>query len=179
MHGNDDAGGSDIAHYDVYVRDVSRDYTPWLEGTTETCAIYPGTVGHPYYFYSIATDGVGHEELPPASPDAWTTVGIPRQEFHRGDADQNDALELTDAIQILSYLFVGTATRVPDCEDAADADDNGAIEMTDAIRILHYLFLGRGIIPAPGSTEEACGPDPTTDDPLGCVGYDPVNCATP
>ena len=98
--------------------------------------------------------------------------------FHRGDADQNDALELTDAIQILGYLFLGSVTKVPQCEDAADADDNGSIELTDAIRVLGYLFLGTGTIPAPGPTENACGPDPVTDpaDPLGCNSYDSLNC---
>ena len=100
--------------------------------------------------------------------------------FHRGDADQNGELELTDAIQILGYLFLGTSTRVPECEDAGDADDSGVIELTDAIRILGYLFLGTSIIPAPGAPESPCGPDPTTEnDPLGCVSYDAASCATP
>jgi len=103
-----------------------------------------------------------------------------RKTFHRGDADQNNALELTDAIPILGSLFLGSTTRVPECEDAADADDNGSIELTDAIRVLGYLFLGTGVIPDPGATESPCGPDPTTDgDPLECLGYDQLNCAAP
>jgi hypothetical protein len=93
--------------------------------------------------------------------------------FHRGDADQNEALELTDAIQILGYLFLGSPTKVPDCEDAADADDNGVIELTDAIRVLGYLFLGTATIPDPGPPESPCGEDPTLDDALGCPNYAP------
>ena len=108
-------------------------------------------------------------ELPPM------TGTKPR--FHRGDADQNDALELTDAIQILGYLFLGTPTKVPDCLDAADADDNTTIELTDAIRILGYLFLGNSTIPDPGPTENPCGPDPGGDaDHMGCDSYEPGNC---
>ena len=108
-------------------------------------------------------------ELPPMSGT--------KPRFHRGDADQNDALELTDAVQILGYLFLGTSTRVPECQDAADADDNAAIELTDAIRILGYLFLGTGTIPDPGPTESPCGPDPGGDaDHLGCDSYEPGNC---
>jgi hypothetical protein len=100
--------------------------------------------------------------------------------FHRGDADQNNTVELTDAIQILSHLFLGQSTRVPECEDAADADDNEIVELTDAIRILGHLFLGTGPLPAPGTPENPCGPDPTTEgDSLGCVSYDRANCATP
>jgi hypothetical protein len=103
--------------------------------------------------------------------------GSAKPQLHRGDADQNLALELTDAIQVLGYLFLGSTTRVPECEDAADADDNGVIELTDAIRILGYLFLGTGEIPAPGPTENPCGEDPTPEDPaLGCLSYDPASC---
>jgi len=107
-----------------------------------------------------------------------TPGGVGGPVFHRGDADQNMALELTDAIQVLGYLFLGSTTRVPECEDAADADDNGVIELTDAIRILGYLFLGTGEIPAPGPTENPCGEDPTPDGDvqLGCVSYDPASC---
>jgi len=98
--------------------------------------------------------------------------------FHRGDADQNNALELTDAIQILGYLFLGSQTKVGLCPDAADADDNGTIELTDAIRVLGYLFLGTGEVPAPGPPPEACGPDTTEDagGDLGCPSYDPGSC---
>ena len=98
-----------------------------------------------------------------------TTVDFPpcALTFRRGDPDQNNAIELTDAIQVLTYLFIGTPTRVSECEDAADADDNGLIELTDAVRILGYLFLGNTVIPDPGPTN--CGPD-VGDDGLGpCV----------
>ncbi|MBI4600939.1 MAG: hypothetical protein HY721_03175 [Planctomycetes bacterium] len=87
----------------------------------------------------------------------------PDPAFHRGDADQNAKLELTDAIQVLGYLFLGSATRVPECFDAADADDNGELQLTDAIKILGYLFLGSGPPPSPGPPPDPCGPDPTAD----------------
>ena len=95
----------------------------------------------------------------------------PAKTFHRGDADGNGSLQLTDAVRILNYLFLGSGT-IP-CFDAADADDNGVLQLTDAVRILNYLFLGQGTIPAPGPASGACGPDPTTDDPLDCVSYPP------
>ncbi|MBI4583508.1 MAG: hypothetical protein HY717_05760 [Planctomycetes bacterium] len=83
--------------------------------------------------------------------------------FHRGDADQNAAVELTDAVQILTYLFLGTPTNVPECLDAADADDNGDVQLTDAVWILGFLFLGTDPPPAPGPHTAPCGPDPTED----------------
>ena len=97
-------------------------------------------------------------------------------QFHRGDADNNGQLQLTDAVRILGYLFLGQIA--PTCFDAADADDNGVLQLTDAVRILGYLFLGQ-VPPAPPGPPEPgaqCGPDPTEDPgtpggDLGCDSY--------
>ena len=83
--------------------------------------------------------------------------------FKRGDADDNSVLELTDAIRILNFLFLGG--EAPSCFDAADADDNGTIELTDAIRILGFLFLGQA---SPADPLD-CGIDPTKDSLTDCV----------
>jgi hypothetical protein len=92
--------------------------------------------------------------------------------FVRGDADSNGRIELTDAVRILNFLFLGLGS-LP-CADAADADDNGRHELTDAVRVLNYLFLGTGRIPAPSPSSAVyvaadCGADPTEEaPPLGC-----------
>ncbi len=102
--------------------------------------------------------------------DAIEVLGGPvvvEPKFHRGDADSNGQLQLTDAVRILNVLFLGTG--VIGCPDAADADDNGQLQLTDAVRILNVLFLGTGVIPAPGPTSEACGKDPTPDALEDCV----------
>lgn len=88
--------------------------------------------------------------------------------FHRGDADLNGTVQLTDAVRVLNYLFLGNGEIA--CQDAADSDDNGQIQLTDAVRVLNYLFLGTGEIPAPGPTDSPCGQDPT-DDALTCASY--------
>jgi hypothetical protein len=93
--------------------------------------------------------------------------------FCRGDTDQNGTLQLTDAVQVLNYLFLGTPTKVPDCLDAADADDNGEVQLTDAVRILGFLFLGAPPPAAPGPPPGPCGTDPT-EDTLGCNSYPPL-----
>jgi len=90
-------------------------------------------------------------------------VGSGARGFKRGDADGNQSVELTDAVYLLSYLFLG-GPRLS-CEDAGDFDDSGSLELTDAVVSLAYLFLGGPPSPAPGP--KACGPDPTGD-PLTC-----------
>jgi hypothetical protein len=75
----------------------------------------------------------------------------------RGDANQDDRVDIADAIRILGFLFKG-AERVP-CPDAADANDDGKIDIADSIRILFFLF---------GGDDEAAG----TSHPVG-IGYQP------
>ena len=69
--------------------------------------------------------------------------------FVRGDADASGAINITDGIFVLNFLFLGGPN--PPCEDAADADDSSAINITDGIYILNFLFLG--------------GPDPAAPHP--------------
>jgi hypothetical protein len=99
------------------------------------------------------------------SPPALATAEC----FHRGDADNNGQLQLTDAIRILDFLFLGRTP--PTCMDAADADGNNQLQLTDAIRILGYLFLGAKAPESPGPPPNACGPDNDTTS-LGCETYD-------
>ena len=65
--GADDAGGSGIASYDVYVSDNGAAFTLWQDHTDETSATFAGEVDHTYGFYSVAVDNVGHVEAAPAS----------------------------------------------------------------------------------------------------------------
>ena len=87
--------------------------------------------------------------------------------LRRGDADANAALELTDGIRILDYLFLG-AEPLP-CQDAGDADDSAALDISDPIYIFQYLFLGG---PPPVAPFPDCGGDTTPDD-LGCDRFPP------
>lgn len=72
--GNDDAGGSGIASYDVYVSTDATDYILWQNATSATSAVYPGQLEHTYRFYSVARDHAGHREPAPTIPDATTIV---------------------------------------------------------------------------------------------------------
>jgi RHS repeat-associated protein len=72
--GQDDAGGSGIAAYDVYVSDNGGPFTPWLTGTTQTSALYTGADGHTYAFYTVATDNVGNKQAMPTAAQATTTA---------------------------------------------------------------------------------------------------------
>jgi hypothetical protein len=74
--------------------------------------------------------------------------------FRRGDANADGVFDLTDAIAVLGYLFIGS--EEPPCLDAADIDDGESLDISDAIRLLGWLFLGGGPPAPPGE----CGSDP-------------------
>jgi hypothetical protein len=85
------------------------------------------------------------------------------QQFIRGDFNSDTRINLSDAVGILLYLFLGE--EGPDCLDAGDADDDSNVNLTDATYILNYLFLGGPALPPPFPLP---GTDPT-DDNLPCT----------
>lgn len=87
--------------------------------------------------------------------------------FIRGDADGSGRRTITDAVSILSALFVGGKETELSCLDAADTDDNGQIEISDALQILQHLFVRRQRLPHPAIY---CGHDPTPEG-LDCDTY--------
>ncbi len=93
--------------------------------------------------------------------------------FMRGQANADGALDIGDAICLLSYLLGPAGNpckdQVPTCLDAADANDDGAVDISDGVFILQNLFAGGPAIPPPYPD---CGVDPTVD-ALGCSSYPP------
>jgi hypothetical protein len=65
--------------------------------------------------------------------------------FIRGDFDGSGAVDLSDAVGVLNYLFLGGKDNR--CLEAMDANDDSAIDVSDPLSLLYYLFLG-GAAPA-------------------------------
>jgi hypothetical protein len=72
--GTDDAGGSGVQNYDIYLSDNGGPWQTWLSGAAQNSAAYSGQPGHYYYFYSIAHDNSGNVESAPSSFQAMTLV---------------------------------------------------------------------------------------------------------
>ena len=104
--GQDDADGSGIASFDIYVATDDGPFDLWLDDTTDTEASFTGSEGHKYAFYSIVTDNVGHREPPPAEPDAKTAIGP--NAWHNylepNDVDGKDGVTPLDVLLIIEYL---------------------------------------------------------------------------
>lgn len=72
--GSDDANGSGLKNFDIYVSENEGAYTAFLRGTTERNAVFGGEYGRTYRFYSIARDNAGNVEAAPETADATATV---------------------------------------------------------------------------------------------------------
>ncbi|MBV6457237.1 MAG: hypothetical protein HONBIEJF_00344 [Fimbriimonadaceae bacterium] len=68
--GSDPAGGSGLAHFDIFVSENGGHYRSWLNNTTLTSARFNGKPNATYRFYSVARDNAGNVEDAPPNPDA-------------------------------------------------------------------------------------------------------------
>ena len=110
----------------------------------------PGAI---YCWQIVAKRECGESEGP-----LWTfTTRVP--EFVRGDVNDDGSTNVTDAVNVLNFLFSGNADSPP-CDAAADINDDGTINVTDPVALLNFLFSDGAVVPPP--TDE-CGVDPTPD----------------
>jgi len=99
--------------------------------------------------------------------------------FVRGDVDSSGAINLSDGVNLLLFLFQqGTP---PACADAADVDDSGTPTLTDAVVIFQWLFQQGAPPPEPSPSDgnypaSDCGADPPDLDALDCSVLSP-QCA--
>jgi hypothetical protein len=99
-----------------------------------------------------------------------TSTASGQAHFLRGDSNHDKTIDISDGINTLSFLFLGTGTIL--CRDASDINDSGAIDIADAVFTFNFLFSGGAQPAAPWPVFEA---DPTPDatsvgGELGCLG---------
>ncbi|NCF56111.1 MAG: hypothetical protein GWP41_07585 [Planctomycetia bacterium] len=85
--------------------------------------------------------------------------------FIRGDSNLDNSIDLSDAITLLGWLFLGDEFGY--CPIAGDSNDDSALNISDVIFTLNALF-GSGA--PPSAPWPDCGPDPTPDF-LRCYEY--------
>ena len=87
------------------------------------------------------------------SPGEVDALPIPAGGQTPGDVNQDDGADISDAVTLLSYLFLGSPARLPcgngsprDVGNRSVANPNGdrTIDLTDAIYLLAFFFQGGG-----------------------------------
>jgi hypothetical protein len=109
-----------------------------LTGTGLTISaggVVSGTVSGPQTisFTARVQDGVG------SSAEKLFTFTVAAA-FVCGDANDDEAVNIGDAVYIISYVFRGGPEPVPLA--AADANNDGAINVGDAVYLIGYIFRG-------------------------------------
>ncbi|MBI4586218.1 MAG: PKD domain-containing protein [Planctomycetes bacterium] len=153
-----------------YQVEVQRDGGAWSPAcvTAETSCRYAVPGWNETYTFRVAACGAcgcGPFRTGPAVERSCTS-------FRRGDADQSGDVDISDAINTLEFLYLGTGEVL--CQDSADANDDGALDISDPISTLEFLFLGADPPPEPGPFD--CGADPTAEDELPECAYDLKLC---
>ena len=116
-------------------------------------------------------------------------AGPPTCADDNGDNNGDKALDLSDAVYLLSHLFQGGSVAVLFCDlvgakeegcadENGDSNGDGALDLSDAIYLLGHLFQGGpGPVPPCEVTTETCdsGVDDDMDgftdcDDLDCIG---------
>ena len=135
-----------------------------VEFTFQMRALYPvrseGPVSRVYEYYDAEVQAY-HSHLPVLVQEAEGDA----VRFVRGDTNGDAALDISDAVATLNYLFLGGANNAVTCEDSADVNDDGMLNITDPVYLLSFLFQG-GLPPAEPFPQE--GVD-ETEDGLSCV----------
>jgi hypothetical protein len=84
---------------------------------------------------SVGFEGVVDEDLFLRESELYR-VRCPR--FVRGDVNDDRSVNLTDAVVVLRFLFLGAdAIR---CKHAADVNDSDIVDLSDIVYLLSYLF---------------------------------------
>lgn len=88
----------------------------------------------------------------------------------RGDADSSGTVNITDAVYVNSYLFLGGPA--PPCMNQADANNNGLVDISDSVYLLTWLFGDGPPPPYPGPYNTVCARD---DEPYPGCSIDPCD----
>ena len=151
------------------------DADPGFAGTEIRFVDYLGRKNSPPAAILIVVNG--NSRKPETVIDGWVKQAgcTGTERFLRGDVGveklggelpADGIVNISDAIQILSWLFLDAASSL-ECKKAADTNDDGRIQLTDAIYLLLFLFSGG---PAPAAPFPGVGTDPT-EDSLKCCRY--------
>jgi hypothetical protein len=86
--------------------------------------------------------------------------------FVRSDSNSDGEVDVSDAVDVLFYIFAGGSP--PACLAAVNANGDLALDISDAIFILEFLFLEMREPPPPFP---GCGKAQSAD--LPCAGFPP------
>jgi ELWxxDGT repeat protein len=141
-------------------------------GTVLLADIVPGTGGSaPGHFALVGGQVFFTAQDSEHGRELWVMQldGMARP-FHRGDCNDDGTVDISDAVCILNWLFLGGAA--PGCVAVTNTNGDAGEDISDATYLLNHLFLGG---PAPVAPFSECGPGTLPTDERACE-IAPNNC---
>jgi hypothetical protein len=77
---------------------------------------------------------------PQNTDDIWITIVVLEQGYICGDANDDGLVNVSDAVRIINYVFLGGAPPLP--WDAGEVNCDGNVNVSDAVWITNYVFVG-------------------------------------
>jgi PKD repeat protein len=109
-----------------------------------------------------------HEDIPYNPLQARVCLSESGTSFVRGRCNDDDKVDISDAVCILQWLFLGGSPPGAGCTAVANTNGDGGVDLSDGVYLLGFLFLG-GCPPVAPFPE--CGP--------GTLEADEVTCDSP
>jgi len=138
-----------------------------LEGegdATGSVAWIDGLQGAGQPVANVATVEGETREFCARQPINITIQGDPRDDFIRGDANDDNKIDIADGIWIINMLFRGGDSSP--CMDISDVDNSGNVDVTDATSLIAYQFTGGA---PPAAPFDGCGKDGGDEDDDGVI----------
>jgi putative transposon-encoded protein len=151
--GSDNAGGSGVGTFDVYVSNNGGPFTLFQSQTLANSASFTGLPDHTYAFYTVATDAVGNVQPKSAHAEASTRVTIPVEDDFDGDGNADIAIYDQTSATFFIQLS-GGGSRVQPFGNAAhvnapvmgdfDGDGKADIAIYDKTAATFYILDSGG-----------------------------------
>ena len=126
----------------------------------------PGTEAAQFNLpYAVRAGGNGVVYVADSSNHRIQKFQFATPRFRRADGNQDGDVNISDAVCILNWLFLGGSE--PGCVAATNTNGDEAVDISDPVYLLGFLFFGG---PPPVEPFPDCGTsDLETDRELGCV----------
>ncbi|NIP44455.1 MAG: choice-of-anchor D domain-containing protein, partial [candidate division Zixibacteria bacterium] len=147
---NGPSSGSTSIEYEFDFLSVDPDgndlfyYVEWGDGEVENwVGPYPSdqkvTILHGYESTGTYTIRARAKDIHDAQ-GPWSDDFTFEASFLCGDATNDQAVNVSDAVAIVNFVFVGGDPPVP--YESGDANCDGTVNVSDAVHIINYVFVG-------------------------------------
>ena len=145
-----DAGQNNGGWYidDIYPAEYFSISAKLTDSVTDT-TLFVTDLGLGDYYYKVRAKDA-QNQYSSFSPLVLAHVDYNTQcPWQVADANNDKAVNISDAVYLISFIFSGGAAPIPNAIGSGDANCSGTVNISDAVYLIAYIFAGG---PAPGAS---------------------------